>query len=147
MFRFEPIRPFAVPVGTQVGVRFLGQQHEVLQVPTPEHPPVRTLLQSFECVLADCLQHREARLAVAVLRLAEQALLDQRHQPLENLTAAQLAIGVTDGLGRLDPAATDEHPEPREQRLLPRREQLVAPGDRRPQCPLAHLQILCPAGQ
>ena len=59
----------------------------------------------LERVFADCLEHPEA-----LVRVAEQALLDERLQPVE--------VGAGDLLGGPERAAAAEDREPREEPLL-----------------------------
>ena len=70
--------------------------------------------------LTDCLQH-----PVALAGAAEEALVDERGDCVD--------VGTADRLGGLERAAAGENGEAGEQVLLLRRQQIVAPGDRRPQ--------------
>ena len=66
-------------------------------------------------------------------RRAEQALVEEGGERVE--------IRVADGLRRLERAAAAEHAEPREQLLLGVVEQVVRPGDRRPERRVALLGV------
>ena len=76
--------------------------------------------QLFECELADCLEDPKALGAVA-----DEVLVDERLQQVE------LRLG--DLLGGIERAAAGEHGQPREERLFPFVEQLVAPLEGRAQ--------------
>ena len=119
----------------------VGDREEVLGVPAPDLVGLAARLEPLERVGADRLQHREARLAVGLLLLAEQAVVDQRRE------AGQDARAAADRLGGLERAAADEDGEPREERLLVRPEQRVAPVDRRAQRLLARGQVARAAGE
>ena len=102
-------------------------------------------LELLERVLADRLEHPEARLAVGVFaQPQQQALLDQRVEVFEHVGRA---VGVADRGRGLEPQAADEHAQAPEQRLLPLEQQVVAPGDRVAQRPLALVGVLRAAGQ
>ena len=45
----------------------------------------RILLKPLRCVLTNCFQHQEARLSGILIRLSNQALIDKRIQPIENV--------------------------------------------------------------
>jgi hypothetical protein len=115
----------------------LGFQREVRRLREREQPLAQTPscrvsaaggFQPLARVLANRLEHPEASVGVA-----NEALLDERLE--------QVDIGVGDLLGGLDGATADEDRERREQPLLLRREQLVAPLDRRPQRGLARVGV------
>ena len=89
--------------------------------------------EPLERVLADRLEHAEARLAVGALALADEALVDERGDAVEHLAELEperLAATVS---AVSSDAAADEDAEAREQRLLAVVEQVVAPVDRVPQ--------------
>ena len=110
-------------------------------------PRVSPLLaQPLPSVLAERLEHDEARVAVVGHALDEQAVVDERGDAVEDVDAEVLA-GVADGLGRLERAAAGEDREAPEQRLLGRRQQVVAPVDRAAQRLLALRQVARAAGQ
>jgi hypothetical protein len=78
--------------------------------------------QAFACVLANRLEHVEARLAVGPLLLSQQVVLKQRLELVE--------AGVANGLGRVEAAAAGEHGEALEQTTAVLSEQAIAPVDR-----------------
>ena len=125
----------------QLILDLLGDREEVLGVPAPDSSASPLDLQALERVRADRLQHREARLAVGLFLLAEQAVVDQRREPGEDVLAA------ADGLGGVERAAAGEDGEAREERLLVRAEQVVAPVDRRAERLLAGGQVARAAGE
>jgi hypothetical protein len=90
------------------------------------------LLQSE---LADCLQHAEPRLAVGLLGLRHQGLVDERSEPFQDVDSGALwaiARRRDHRLGRLQGEAADEDGEAAKQGLLIGGEEVVAPGDRVP---------------
>ena len=86
---------------------------------------VRALLEACERVSPNRLEHREARLAVGLLLLAEQAVVDERRDSGES------SLGAADRLCGLQRAAAREDGELREELTILRSEQVVAPVDRR----------------
>ena len=105
------------------------QRRVVVLVSASDRLGVRALGQTLEAVLADRLQHLEARLAVERSNLPQEALVDERSQRVEHVDA-QLAVRIADGDGAVDRAAADEDGEPAEERAFRRVEQVMAPGDR-----------------
>ena len=87
----------------------------------------------LERVVADGVEHREARLAA--LAAVDEAVVDERRQPVEE------ARHAADHLRVLERPAADEDREPREQPLLVLGEQRVAPVDRRAQRLLARRRV------
>ena len=87
------------------------------------------LEQPLAAVLAERLEHDEARLAVVGHALHEQAVVDERGDAVEDVDAQVLA-GVADGLGRLERAAAGEDRQAAKELLLGRCQQVVAPLDR-----------------
>ena len=77
--------------------------------------------EPLERVLADRLEHPEPRLAVGRLALADEAVVDERGDPVEHLAELEPERLSGDGLGRLERAAADEDAEAREERLAARR--------------------------
>src|SRR5262249_41025439 len=105
-----------------------GEREEVGGVPLLDSRGLAARLQHLQGVLADRLQHPEARLGIRA-DLLQQALRDQRAHAVEYVDAER-AVRVADVLGSLEGAAADEDRETPEQRLLLGVEQVVAPGDR-----------------
>ncbi len=126
------------------------------RMPTMDRASLAALLQPLQRELADRLQHPVPGLAVERLLLPQQALLDQRldavqdHQverrQRDRRGARARRIAGTDRLGGLQGAAPEDG-QPPEQRLLVRRQQVVAPGDGVAQGPLAGRQVARAAGQ
>ena len=120
----------------------LGGDHELqvaLGVPPAQLVELAFGLEPLERVLPDRLEQAEARLAVGAVRLADEALVDERGETLEDLPEVHLV--AADGVGDLQRAAAREDAEPRQQRLLGRLEQVVAPVDRVAQRPLPRRQV------
>ena len=84
----------------------------------------------------------EAGLGVEAFTLLDKALVDQRGDAIEDVET-EVTGGIANPLGGLKRAAADEDAEPTKEHLLLGREQIVAPGDRRAQGPLA---LRCVAG-
>ena len=91
-------------------------------------------------VLADRLEEDEAGLAVGIVDLAQQALVDERAEEIHHLAEPQPFRGAAHGLGRLERAAAAEDAEPGEQLLLTLVQELVAPVDRA-------AQVCCRSGR
>src|SRR6266516_3199627 len=106
----------------------LGELDVVVGVPAAHRVGFASFLQQLAGVLADRLQHPEA-----LLRVPEQALVEQ------GLQAGDVGAGYL--LGRLERAAAAEDGQAGEEPLLVRREQVVRPGDRRPQRLLARVGV------
>ncbi len=115
----------------QVGAR--QDARVVFGVPALNGDPLGAFLEALERVLADGLQHAEARLAVGTVLPAQQALVQQRSEVVER--------GATDRLGGRGGAAADEDAQLGEEALLARLEQLVAPVNGRPQGLLPRRQV------
>ena len=64
----------------------------------------------------------EARCAVHALALLQEALVEERLEPIERIQC-QVAVHITHALYRLQCAAADEHAQPSEQPLLGQIEQ------------------------
>src|SRR5438552_8028057 len=98
----------------------------------------------FRGVLADRLEHREARLRGDALALSQQALVDERADAVEDVTRLVRAARCLD---RLEARAADEHAEAREEHPVGLVEEVVAPADGAAQRLLAGRQVLRAAGQ
>ena len=112
----------------QVRVRLLGECQKVRRVAPAQLVALARLLEPLGRILADRLQHPEA-----FARVAEEALVDERLERVQ--------VGLRDLLSGLERAAAAEDRESREQVSFPVVEQVVAPGDRRAQRPLAGIGI------
>jgi hypothetical protein len=123
------------------GLGAFGEGEEVLRVPAADIVLVATGGQPLQRKLADRLQHGVARRR-PVLGAPHQALVDQHGQSVQDV-----AVAVDHGLGGVQRPAAGEHPEPPEERLLCLAEEVVAPGDRIAQRPLAGGQVARAAGQ
>ena len=86
----------------------------------------------------DCLKHHEARLAFRSFLLPDEALLQERLDPLQRV---QSAFGVADLLHGLQGAASREHRHPSEEGLLILLQKVVAPVYGTPQGLLAGGQV------
>ncbi len=97
-------------------------------MPLPQVLAATGSLESLVRELADRLQHPEAAVCEP-----DEALLDQRLQRVQ--------VGAADGLGRFQGAAAGKDREAGEEPPLLLGEEVVAPGDRRPQGLLARFGI------
>ena len=100
-------------------------------------------LEQLAGVLADRLEHREPGLAGGPAQRADEALVDERRQGLEDIEPVLAA----DRLSRLEGPAAGEHGEPREERALVLVQEAVAPLERRPEGALASGQVVSPADE
>ena len=121
-------------VGGQVRLGLDRQVEEVRGVAARGPPRVIRRLELFQRELPDRLQHREPEVAVRV-RPPDQRHVDERRQPVEGVQADLLRAGRPPRPAQRPSAG--EHREPGEQPPLRRVEQVVAPGDRASEGPLA----------
>ena len=98
MLALQPVEPL-LGAPAQVRLRLLCKRQKVLRVTPPQVLGLARLLELFSRVLADRLQH-----PVAVLRVAEQALVDKRLQ--------RVNVRRADTLGSLECAAATEDGKP-----------------------------------
>ena len=103
------------------------------------------LREAFQCVFADGAEHQEAGLAIARRHLAQQALLDERTEAIEQVDVqlvprAHLLDGVQSGAAQEDGEAPEERP-------FVIGQQLVAPVDRSAQRLLPLRAIAAAAGE
>ena len=111
------------------GLEPFGEGCEVGGMPVTEGLDLSRVRHPSERVLADGLEHGEARRTSRAGRRPDEALLQQRHEGRE--------VRVTHALGGLDGPAAGEDGEPSQKGALARLEELVAPVDRGPQRALA----------
>jgi hypothetical protein len=95
--------------------------------------------------LTNRLKHQEARFAVGVLALMQQALLDQRRGPVEDLDREK-TVWVTNIFGGVQTTAADEDTQPGEQELLRLGEEVKTPRNRPAQRLLALVEIVASGG-
>ena len=103
--------------------------------------PLAGRLELLPGVLADERMAAEQRLAVLGRHDPQQALVDERDEAVEGRRARGVRVGVGDPLGRLGRPVADEDRQPAEEGLLVGLEQVVAPGDRAAERPLAFGQV------
>ena len=111
-----------------------GLFEEVLAVSAKRRAARLLLGEALACEFADRLEHREPPLP-----FPDEALVDERGQGVQ--------VALAHGLGRLERPAPGEDREPRQSLLLVLLEQVVAPGDRRPQRLLPFGCVPGPAGE
>jgi hypothetical protein len=128
VLRFDPVEPDRRAPGPQLGLRELRELEEELAVLAPQFVSLSGVLESLERELADRLQHPEAAVPEP-----DEALVDERLEHVQ--------IGAADGLRCFESAAAGEHGQAGEESLLLFGQELVAPGDGRPQRLLACLGV------
>ena len=101
-------------------------------MPSPDGLAVAARRQSLERILADGLEHSQARLVPACMLGREQVVPEERLDPLQDVEVGLLRDAL--GGGQREPA--DEDGEAREELLLFRLQEVVAPLDRRAERPL-----------
>src|SRR2546427_8068325 len=99
----------------------------------------------FPGELVNRVELAKARFAIDLLDPNE-ALVDQRHEPIDDI-AANVRCGPADDLGDLEIAATDEDGQSGEQPALAFVEEIVAPGDRPTESLLPLRQVARPSRQ
>jgi hypothetical protein len=108
--------------------------------------PHRVLLAVFreplQAELADRLQHRVTRFSSRSVLLAQQAVVGEGGDPVEDVRPDV----ANDRLDRIQGEAADEDGEPSEQGLLPGVEEVVGPGDGVAHRPLPGRQVAPAAG-
>jgi hypothetical protein len=129
----ETIEPFALLRAEQSRLGFLGQREVEAGMPAPDCHPVAARRETLERVLTDGLEHPQARLVPAGMLGREQAVAEERLDPVQDVEVGLLG----DGLRTAEREASDEHAKTREELSLPGPEQVVAPLDRAAQGPLA----------
>ena len=87
---------------------FLGQHEHVGGVGAPGRGGLAAVEQPLPAVLAERLEHDEARFGVVGRPLNEQAVVDERGDAVEDVDT-QILAGVADGLDALERAAAGEH--------------------------------------
>ena len=115
---FEAPQPPPLIGAGQQRRRHLGERDERAGVAPLDLCPLADVVEVLGSELPDRVEHPEARRAIAVLG-ADEALVGQRHQAVEDLQARQLGGGPADLLGAVELAATDEHGEPASSRRSP----------------------------
>ena len=132
----RPLRP------RSPGSAASGQIQEEAGVAGPHRPlPLAARRQLLQRELADRLQHPEARLAVRRLALPQQALVDQRREPVEHVE--RRVVPARRRPPRPPPACSRRRRRPGGGTAPARAgvEQVVAPGDRVAQRPLARRRV------
>src|SRR5207237_8216507 len=101
----------------QLGLRGLGEREIALEVAVAGVLELAALAQPVERVLADRLEHAEARLAVRALALPDEAVVHELGDAVEHLAELEPQRLSCDGFCRIERAAADEDAEPREHGL------------------------------
>ena len=123
----ERLRDRALARGVQIGGARLGEGEDAGSQPLPDERGL-AWVELLRGVLADRLEQ-----PVPLARQAEEALLEQRLERVQ--------VGVADELGCLEDAAVGEHGEPAKEPSLVVGEEVVRPGDRRPQRLLPRVRV------
>ena len=128
MVLLQPVEPMALLAREQLGCGLVCERGEVLRVRASQLIATATLGEALQRVLADGAKHEEPRLTIARSHLAQEALLDQRSETVDD-GCVELVAG-TDVLDRVEPGAAGEYRQPPKERALVFGEQVVAPVDR-----------------
>ena len=130
------------------GSAVLRQGHERLGVAPRDDVRLAPGREHLGGVLADRLEHREARLDVGrgLVLEPDQALVLELADPVDDV-ATDLVGGAADRLGHRQVEPATEHGQPIEQPPRAVVEQVVAPGDRPAQGLLSLGQVARPGGQ
>jgi len=131
----EAIEPVLLSGTHQLRLRIEGQRQEVILVPPADRVGLVALGELLEPVLPDRLEHLEARLALVGREDAQEALVDEGRQAVDDVDA-EFAVRVADRGGAFDRRAADEDREAPEERALGLVEEVVAPVDRAAKGPL-----------
>src|SRR5690242_10352375 len=104
--------------------------------------------QALQSILPNGFQHHQARFAPLLLDLLQQAFVDERGDSIEDLCRTVIAFkSRTNGLCRLQSAASDEDREPPEETLLLGAQQIITPPNGVTQRLVPYWRISCPARQ
>ncbi len=125
---FQSIEPGSLVRTGQMRSGPFGEREERRGMPVADVVALATRLEHLARELRDGVEHHEARLVGRVVD-AQQALVDERRQPIEHVEA-QVRTRAAHGLGGLEVAAAAEHREPVHEAPATLVEQVVAPGDR-----------------
>ena len=131
-------RRWSVP--GELGCRAFGQRDVPVPVARPNELELAAGLEPLGGKGPDRVEQPKPRLAGGRLLGLDQALVDERHQPVEDV-AAKLRRRPADRLGGLEVTAAGEDRQSIEQPLAALVEQVVAPRDRTPQRLLASGQV------
>ena len=117
----------------QARLGLLGEHEAVVGVPTPDGLAVAARRETLERVLADRLEHSQARLVAAALVRSSSRLFRRSDSTPSRMSSVGL---LGDELGGAEREPADEDAEAREELLLCGLEELVAPLDRPAERPL-----------
>ena len=129
----EALEPLALLRAEQAWLGLLGQDEVEGGVPTSDGVAVAARRQTLERVLANGLEHPQARLVPRCMLGREQVVAEQRLDPLQDVEVGPLGDAL--GGGEREPA--DEDGEAHEELLLLRLQEVVAPLDCPAERPLA----------
>ena len=147
MVLLEPVEPAPLVGAHDLAPRDSSASgSEELDVPVAQRRPIgRSSTGLLHGVLADRLEHREARLAVRrPPTWRSEALVDQRRERVEHVAARSAAADRLDGL---EAGAADEDRQPAKSDRSGVVEQVVAPGDGAAQRLLPLREVPGAAGQ
>ena len=140
VLELQAIEPASLVGPGQLGGRLRDERHVPVAMAGADEVGLTVGLEPFRGVLPDRVEEPEPGLAGGGLLDLDQALVDERHQPVEDV-AADLGRRTADRLGRGEVAPGGEDRQPVEQPLPAVVEQVVAPGDRAAQRLLAFGQV------
>ena len=140
VLHLQSVEPLGLVGSQQFRLRPSRKVGEELAVAARDRYRVGTLRQALARVLADRLEHSEPRLAAGRVLASNQALVDERRDPVGNVQA-DVEAGIADGLRGLEGPAPAEHRQSPEENPFGLVEQVEAPVDRPAQGLLARGQI------
>ena len=141
MLELEPVEPAPLVAAGQLAARPRSASATYQsRWRRPDEVGLAARLELLRGELADRVEQPEPRLAVGRLLDLDQALVDERHEAVDDV-AAELRGRAADGLGRLEVAAAGEDGQAVEEPPPAVVEQVVAPGDRAAQRLLARRQV------
>src|SRR5258708_31754209 len=102
---------------TQLGFGLLGKRQVIPGMRGAARLQFPTALQALQPVLPDRLQDEKAWLAISLLFLMQQVVLQQHAHPIQDIARSRASF-LRDGLDGLQGAATDEDGKASEELLL-----------------------------
>ncbi len=132
-FVIETLEPLALRRPANGAGCLVGKLEVVGEVAVPQRLLLPTFAQLLAGILSNGFEQDEARL-IAVVVLCEQAFVDQRGDPVEDLVLLQ-PIARADCLDRFQSRTAGKHAQPAKEVLLAEGQQIIAPGN----CPAQRL--------
>src|SRR5260370_14918480 len=145
MLPLQAVQPHALPGTPGLSLRSLCKSQVVERMGTPGACHLPTRVESLQPILADRLQHQQARLPL-LFRLAQQALVNERRHPIQEVFWDLIKSRIQT-FHCPQCAAASEDGEPPEESLFLSIEQFITPCKRVAECLLPGRGISPPARQ